>query len=98
MSTRTRKRPARSPSFFADPGSDHEDATDRAVLVAAIYIAVPKLAGLDDAIALLGEASRRWIGVAILANGRRSARTWRCSAASSALERGRASTGRRATR
>ncbi len=37
------------------------------VLVAAIYIAVPKIAGLDDAIEKLGEASRWWIGVAVLA-------------------------------
>ena len=38
------------------------------VLVAAIYIAVPKIAGLDDAIEKLGEASRLWLLIAVLAN------------------------------
>ena len=37
------------------------------VLVAAIYIAVPKIAGLDDALVELGKASRWWIGAAVLA-------------------------------
>ena len=56
------------PSFFTDPAQITKTLLIVAVLVAAIYILVPKLAGLDDAIALLGEAQRRWIAVAILAN------------------------------
>jgi uncharacterized protein (TIRG00374 family) len=56
------------PSFFTDPTQITKTLLIVAVLIAAIYIAVPKLAGLDDAIELLGEAQRRWIVVAILAN------------------------------
>jgi uncharacterized protein (TIRG00374 family) len=55
------------PSFFDDPGQLLKTGLIVLVLVAAIYIAVPKIAGLDDAIEKLGEASRWWIGVAILA-------------------------------
>jgi uncharacterized protein (TIRG00374 family) len=55
------------PSFFDDPGQLLKTGLIVLVLVAAIYVAVPKIAGLDDAIAKLGEASRWWIGVAILA-------------------------------
>jgi uncharacterized protein (TIRG00374 family) len=56
------------PSFFTDPGQITKTLLLVGVLVAAIYILVPKLAGLNDAIALLGEAQRRWIAIAILAN------------------------------
>jgi uncharacterized protein (TIRG00374 family) len=55
------------PAFFEDPGQLLKTLAIVIVLVAAIYIAVPKIAGLDDAIAKLGEASRTWIGVALLA-------------------------------
>ena len=56
------------PSFFEDPGQIMKTLLIVGVLVAAIYVAVPKLAGLDDAIARLGEAQRSWIVVAIAAN------------------------------
>ncbi len=56
------------PSFFEDPGQITKTLLIVGVLVAAIYILVPKLAGLDDAIAKLGEAQRSWIAVAVLAN------------------------------
>ena len=55
------------PAFFEDPSQILKTLAIVIVLVAAIYIAVPKIAGLDDAIAKLGEASRWWIGVAFLA-------------------------------
>ncbi len=55
------------PSFFDDPGQLLKTGVIVLVLVAAIYIAVPKIAGLDDAIEQLGQASRWWIGVAVLA-------------------------------
>ena len=55
------------PAFFEDPGQILKTLGIVIVLVAAIYIAVPKIAGLEDAIALIGEASRWWIGVAVLA-------------------------------
>lgn len=56
------------PTFLSDPGQMMKTLLIVGVLVAAIYIFVPKLAGLEDAIARLGEAQRSWIGVAIAAN------------------------------
>ncbi len=53
------------PSFLEDPAQVLKTLVIVVVLVAAIYVAVPKIAGLQDAIAELGEASRWWIGVAI---------------------------------
>ena len=53
------------PSFFEDPSQLLKTLIIVVVLVAAIYIAVPKIAGLEDAIAKLGEARRAWIGVAL---------------------------------
>lgn len=55
------------PSFFEDPGQITKTLLIVVVLVAAIYVAVPKLAGVDDALAQLGEAKRVWIGVALVA-------------------------------
>ena len=55
------------PSFFDDPSQLLKTGVIVLVLVAAIYIAVPKIAGLDDALVELGKASRWWIGVAVLA-------------------------------
>ncbi len=55
------------PSFFEDPSQVLKTIVIVVVLVAAIYIAVPKIAGLDDALVELGKASRWWIGVAVLA-------------------------------
>ena len=55
------------PSFFEDPSQVLKTIVIVIVLVAAIYIAVPKIAGLDDALVELGKASRWWIGAAVLA-------------------------------
>ena len=52
------------PSFFEDPGQLLKTLLIVGVLLAAIYIVVPKLAGLEDGIAKLGEAERSWIAVA----------------------------------
>jgi putative heme transporter len=53
------------PSFFDDPAQLLKTLVIVVVLVAAIYIAVPKIAGLEDALAKLGEARRSWILVAL---------------------------------
>lgn len=55
------------PSFFDDPGQLLKTLLIVGVLIAAIYIVVPKIAGLEDAIAKLGEAQRSWLAVAVLA-------------------------------
>ncbi len=55
------------PSFFEDPGQILKTMLIVVVLVAAIYIVVPKIAGLEDGIAKLGEARRSWIAVGVLA-------------------------------
>jgi uncharacterized protein (TIRG00374 family) len=55
------------PSFFDDPGQITKTLLIVVVLVAAIYVFVPRLAGLEDAVALLGVANRWWIGAAVLA-------------------------------
>ena len=54
------------PSFLDDPSQVLKTLAIVLVLVAAIYIAVPKIAGLDDAIAQIGHASRWWLGAALL--------------------------------
>lgn len=55
------------PSFLEDPGQITKTLVIVLVLLAAIYIAVPKIAGLEDAIAKLGEADRSWIVLALVA-------------------------------
>jgi uncharacterized protein (TIRG00374 family) len=55
------------PSFFEDPGQITKTLIVVVVLIAAIYVLVPKVAGLEDAIAKLGEARRSWIAVALAA-------------------------------
>ena len=55
------------PSFFEDPGQILKTLVIVIVLVAAIYIFVPQLAGIEDAIQRIGEANRYWIGAALLA-------------------------------
>ena len=55
------------PSFFEDPGQITKTLVIVIVLIAAIYIVLPKIAGLEDAIARLGDARRSWIAVALLA-------------------------------
>ncbi len=55
------------PSFFEEPGQILKTLVIVLVLIAAIYVLVPKLAGLDDAIEKLGEAARAWIAVALVA-------------------------------
>ncbi len=56
------------PSFFDDPGQITKTLVIVGVLVAAIYVVLPKLAGLDDAVEKLGEAQRPWLFVAMVAN------------------------------
>jgi len=55
------------PSFFEDPGQITKTLLIVAVLVAAIYVVLPKIAGLDDAVAKLGDARRSWLLVAVVA-------------------------------
>lgn len=57
------------PSFFEDPGQITKTLVIVVVLVAAIYVVLPKIAGLDDAVAKLGEARRSWVLVAVIAMG-----------------------------
>ncbi len=57
------------PSFFEDPGQITKTLVIVAVLVAAIYVVLPKIAGLEDAVAKLGEARRSWVLVAVIAMG-----------------------------
>lgn len=57
------------PSFFEDPGQITKTLLIVVVLVAAIYVVLPKVAGLDDAVAKLGEARRSWLLVAVIAMG-----------------------------
>lgn len=61
-------QPDREPSFFEDPGQLTKTLAIVVVMVAGIYILVPKVAGLEDAIERLGDASRLWIGIALVAN------------------------------
>jgi uncharacterized protein (TIRG00374 family) len=58
---------AEEPSFFEDPGQITKTLLIVGVLVAAIYVLVPKLAGLEDAVAQLGQARRSWIALALVA-------------------------------
>jgi uncharacterized protein (TIRG00374 family) len=55
------------PSFFEDPGQITKTLLVVAVLIAAIYIVLPKIAGLEDGVAKLGEAKRSWLFVAVVA-------------------------------
>ncbi len=57
------------PSFFEDPGQITKTLLIVAALVAAIYVVLPKIAGLDDAVAKLGDARRSWLLVAVVAMG-----------------------------
>jgi uncharacterized protein (TIRG00374 family) len=57
------------PSFFEDPGQITKTLVIVVVLVAAIYVVLPKIAGLDDAVAKLGEARRSWVLLAVIAMG-----------------------------
>lgn len=56
------------PSFFDDPGQITKTLVIVGVLVAAIYVVLPKIAGLEDAVAKLGDAQRPWLFAAIVAN------------------------------
>ena len=55
------------PSFLDDPGQLAKTMVIVVVLLAGIYVVVPTVVGLDDAVALLGQAQRSWIAVALLA-------------------------------
>jgi hypothetical protein len=67
------------PSFFTDPAQITKTLLIVAVLIAAIYIAVPKLAGLDDAIELLGGPSAAGSSSPSSPTSSPSARMWRSS-------------------
>jgi uncharacterized protein (TIRG00374 family) len=51
------------PSFFADPRRLAQTAIVVIVLIAAIYVFLPKLVGLDDALAKLDEGDPLWLGL-----------------------------------
>lgn len=53
------------PTFFEDPGQITKTLAIVVLLVVAIYVFVPKLIGLEDAVAQLGRARRSWIAVAL---------------------------------
>ena len=53
------------PSFFTDPKRLLQTFAIVTVLVVAIYVLLPNLVGLDDAIEKLGQADAVWLGVGL---------------------------------
>jgi len=53
------------PSFFNQPKRLVQTLVGVALVVAAIYVLLPNLIGLDDAIAQLGDASPIWVVIAV---------------------------------
>ncbi len=53
------------PSFFADPKRIVQTAVAVVLLTVAIYVLLPKIVGLDDALSKVGEGEPIWIGVAV---------------------------------
>ncbi|MGI9020461.1 MAG: lysylphosphatidylglycerol synthase transmembrane domain-containing protein [Solirubrobacterales bacterium] len=53
------------PSFFTDPKRLLQTFAIVAVVVVAIYLLVPSIVGLEDALKKLGKANRAWIAVAL---------------------------------
>jgi uncharacterized protein (TIRG00374 family) len=61
-----REGEASEPSFFADPRRIAQTVVVVLVLVAAIYVLLPKIVGIQGAVAMLGDATPAWIAVAVL--------------------------------
>jgi uncharacterized protein (TIRG00374 family) len=56
------------PSFFADPKRIAGTLVVVVALVAAIYVLLPRIVGIQDSIGLLGDAAPAWIVVALAFN------------------------------
>lgn len=56
------------PSFFAGPRRIAQTLALVLILVAAIYVLFPKLVGLEDALARIGEGEALWIALAVAFN------------------------------
>lgn len=56
------------PSFFADPKRLIQTAVAVVLLIVAIYVLIPKIAGLEGALDKIGEGDPVWIGLGILFN------------------------------
>jgi putative heme transporter len=54
------------PSFFADPKRLVQTAVAVVLLVVAIYVLLPKIIGLEDALAKLGDGNPLWIGLGVV--------------------------------
>src|ERR687892_2788548 len=67
---RARSRPEldeeAEPSFFAQPRRIAQTLLIVLILVAAIYVLLPKIVGLDDALATLDEGNPWWIALALV--------------------------------
>ncbi len=57
---------AGEPSFFADPKRLAQTIVVVLLLVAAIYVLLPKLVGIQGAVAKLGDADPIWVAVAVV--------------------------------
>jgi uncharacterized protein (TIRG00374 family) len=56
------------PSFFADPKRIIQTLVAVVVLTVAIYVLIPKIVGLDDALQKIEEGDPLWIGIGVLFN------------------------------
>src|SRR5215207_3633569 len=56
------------PSFFAQPRRIAQTLLIVLILVAAIYVLLPKIVGLDDALATLDQGNPWWIALAVVFN------------------------------
>lgn len=56
------------PNFLSDPKRVVQTLVVVTILVAAIYVFVPKLAGIEGAVSKLGDGDWRWIALAVLFN------------------------------
>src|ERR687897_2844854 len=69
---RARSRPEledeAEPSFFAQPRRIAQTLLIVLILVAAIYVLLPKIVGLDDALATLDKGNPWWIALAVVFN------------------------------
>src|ERR687897_329639 len=69
---RARSRPEledeAEPSFFAQPRRIAQTLLIVLILVAAIYVLLPKIVGLDDALATLDKGNPGWIALAVVFN------------------------------
>jgi uncharacterized protein (TIRG00374 family) len=60
-----REDEAGEPSFFADPKRIAQTLVVVLILVAAIYVLLPKLVGIQGTVAMLADAAPAWIAVAV---------------------------------